>query len=328
MPIIVSLFSSNFLPEWQGGMSRAEQRVIIFQLYFALEGETQTPWRDDVDFLSALLELYSKVFAHCPYEHYVTISDNSIVVTFRNLSVEMETDDLLPYIDSFMLQLQHFLPEIVVQNPENPWDIFQSPYSQYDLTEGIFIANPLESVWLRLQDLTSSSSSLVPGRVYKQREGSKLLPDYIPHSGNIDKSNKKCVLYSLCYALDILGINNLDEKQVWNVYLGLIGRKKAKGVVIDANYTKWLSTYVDLTPVFRKDYASHIRDGEPVIAFLPMDRTDPHNLNLHCVVIVGYNMHDEWLTYYNPTTGELHEAPSSDFIRQDVSYGLKKKERN
>ena len=50
----------------------------------------------------------------------------------------------------------------------------------------------------------------------------------------------------------------------------------------------------------------------------------PNKAELHCVIIVGYNTSDGWLIYYNPTTGNLHEAPQELFTRDDVSYGLKK----
>ena len=48
------------------------------------------------------------------------IQDNCIKIVFRNLSTNVSTVVLDPYIDDFMLRLTHYLPEVVVQNFNRP----------------------------------------------------------------------------------------------------------------------------------------------------------------------------------------------------------------
>lgn len=189
-------FAQDFLPEIQGVISRTGEKTITFQIYFTLDGENQTPWRNDIEFLISLLNIHEIVFTQCPYNYYMIMGDNCITVSFYNLPGNISYQNVLPYMDKLLSQLEFSLPEVQVSNPHSPWATSESPYPEFNLDNGAYIDNPLQSVPSRLGELISPQRPS-PGDFYKFRNGSDFIPDYIPHDGNIDSTNAQCVIIPL-----------------------------------------------------------------------------------------------------------------------------------
>ena len=317
--------NSNFLVNEETAISRAGQRTVTYLLYFVLAGESQIPWKEDVGFLENLLKLYQNTIARSSFDHYMQIQDNCIKIVFRNLSTNVSTVVLDPYIDDFMLRLTHYLPEVVVQNFNRPWMNFESSYSDYDMNSGVYLFDPPQSVQRLLQVFIPPAPPAVPRRQYQSRAGEKMFTNSdFPRNGNKDITNKRCVVNSIEYGLGLLG-DQQSAEYLWNEYLVMLGVNYYEGVRIDRSFTSLLTLHFRLSPVINKNYKALIDSGKPIIAFLPMNITGTSSSNeLHCVIVVGYNSIDGWLIYYNPTTGNLHEAPKDCFVRDDVSYGLGK----
>lgn len=316
-----------FLENIQKCLSRYGEKWhnIVYKLYYTIEGERVTPWKDDLNFLTGLLNLYKSTLATCPYDHYMTIGDNCITVVFKNLPNDVTFHDLDKYVDALMLQLSFYLPEVIVVG-EKPWSNFESAFTEHSENTGIYMSDPFIPIEARIYQLDPMVTPPgIPGRVYKQRNGEKWYrSDYYRPDGGEDFSNKRCVLYAIQYALKLMK-KNVTIYELEMKYLQMTNEKVFNGVKLDKSFVELISSYFVLDPVFRYDYSRNILSNEPIIAFLPKDVYSSFHLEAHCVLLVGCNLNDGWLMYYNPTTGTIHESPASDFIMNEISYGLKEK---
>ena len=303
-------------------------KTIMYRVHFISNGHTiDNPWEKDIGYLISLLETYERCMKNCPYKHYIIIKSDYLEFIFYDIPDYAHESTVYNYLNNFTETLVHQIPEVVIPANWHWSGLISYKPPTYDLPNGIYTLDPLQPLAHKIHSLLPPSPPPnIPGGKYMPRTGQKFYKEGPPPpSGRRDRSNKKCVAHSIEYVLKRLGTSDDSAEKIYRKYQTIPSVWIHSGVSIDKNFPKLLTFYFELDPIWNNHYQPPIDNGEPIIGFLPSNMRLPNPRELHCVIIVGYNTIDGWLIYYNPTTGDLHEAPAGYFIRSDVSFGLKKR---